>query len=230
VELKIEIKKEDILESIKSVNDLGNDVLYNMCKDNFEHDTDEKIIAKTNIIGRTYAVALERGNNKNKSENDKKKYITDDFFKDIVCPIFKKQEMQNRFVKLKKLKEIDGNVDTILSAHHYLTKALEIINCEEKRSFSSKYLHFHFRELFFIFDSRAGSAINKIVSHSKNEIDINEKKLDYQYALFFDKALYLQKEALKIYPNKKLNPRQLDNYLLKIGNENLRNRNKKKKV
>ena len=59
------IKKLPLIHQIvncqKSTNwDLGNSVLYNLCENNFDHSSDEKIIAKVWLIGRVYAAAIER--------------------------------------------------------------------------------------------------------------------------------------------------------------------------
>jgi hypothetical protein len=44
----------------KSVWDLGNDILYEMCEKYPGHDEDNEIIAKIWLIGRSYAAAIER--------------------------------------------------------------------------------------------------------------------------------------------------------------------------
>ncbi len=40
--------------------DLGNKILYDMCKNNFAHKNNGVIIAKVLFIGRIYAAAIER--------------------------------------------------------------------------------------------------------------------------------------------------------------------------
>lgn len=40
--------------------DLGNQVLYDVCRQNPDHTDEQAIIAKILLIGRTYAAAIER--------------------------------------------------------------------------------------------------------------------------------------------------------------------------
>lgn len=227
MDLLKDIDQQEVLKSLKSVNDLGNSVLYNMCKENFTHDTPEEIIAKTNIIGRVYAVALDRGKDKNKTEAGKRKHITDDFFPKVIVPIFMRPRIGTLFSDLDKLNNQRDNIKTILYAHYYLMHALKKINKEEKRSFSSKYFHFHFPHLFFIYDSRANPSLNEIVSGKIIKDHRKIKMQDDKYASFFNKSLFLQKEIFEQF-GIELSPRQLDNYLLIFANENLRNKGKKK--
>ena len=41
---------------------LGNQVLYDLCQDNFKHDSNEKTLAKVWLIGRSYSAVPERPN------------------------------------------------------------------------------------------------------------------------------------------------------------------------
>ncbi len=50
--------------------DFSNGILYKMCADNFEHTQRNKIVGKILVIGRTYAVAIER--RKEKREEGRK--------------------------------------------------------------------------------------------------------------------------------------------------------------
>ncbi|MFC1785893.1 hypothetical protein ACFLZA_00835, partial [Candidatus Neomarinimicrobiota bacterium] len=78
--------KENIDNAIQSNEwDFGNEVLYELCKKNFEHKEDDKIIAKVWLIGRAYAAAIER--RKNKTD------INDDFYVEKVAPIFQNSRL-----------------------------------------------------------------------------------------------------------------------------------------
>ena len=77
---------------------LGNNVLYDLCSTNFTHETTEKILAKTLLIGRVYAAAIERRKNK--------EGINDNFYLDIVAPAFKGSDLDKILAELKKHKEI----------------------------------------------------------------------------------------------------------------------------
>lgn len=71
--------KDLIEQNIQTVYDLSNSILYDMCRNNFNHDSINKILAKTIIIGRTYSAALDRGRQKNSKLNSNKN-INDDFY------------------------------------------------------------------------------------------------------------------------------------------------------
>jgi hypothetical protein len=149
------------LESIKSCTNrgpwsLGNDILYKMCADYFNHDSVEKIIAKVWLIGRSYAVALER--RKNKIQN----YESDKFYTEIVANAFQSSQLDKIMSDIKINAKLD--TDTLIKTielHYYLTKLLNEITELNKRSFSSKYLHFHMPNFFYIYDSRATKALRK---------------------------------------------------------------------
>ena len=220
----IKIDKGEIKSILKTDYDLGNSVLYKLCSDNFTHDTVDKILAKTLLIGKSYAVALDRGRHKSKTKSQKKKSIGDDFYQKKIIPIFIKSKIDKLLADLKKHQTVDNIEKEILYVHYHLTSRLTKINGEDKRSFSSKYLHFHLPSLFFLYDSRAKSAIDKIVKLKDIKPGAN-KKADGGYKIFFAKAQFLQN---KIYKETEINvtPRQLDNYLLKLANGKLRDKMK----
>src|SRR6218665_3716563 len=96
---------------------LGNKVLYELCSKNFTHDTTEKILAKTLLIGRVYAAAIER--RKNKSG------INDNFYLNTVAPTFKKSKLDRVLADLKKHKQISNKIlPQIIDTHNYLTQLL----------------------------------------------------------------------------------------------------------
>jgi hypothetical protein len=139
----------------KNVWDFGNSILYKLCKDNFKHGTDDHILTKVLFIGRIYAAAVER--RKNKSDD-----INDNFYICTVAPTFSKSKLDVKLSKLKIVKtENIENIKLVLQTHYFLTSMLKKITALDKRSFSSKYLHFHLPDLFYIYDSRAVTALRQ---------------------------------------------------------------------
>ncbi len=199
---------------------LGNKVLYDLCSTNFTHDTTEKILAKTLLIGRAYAAAIER--RKNKSG------INDNFYLDTVAPTFKKSKLDKVLADLKRYKQISSDtLPKIIDAHNYLTQLLFDITELEKRSFSSKYLHFHLPELFFIYDTRAVSAMRLFVKKLPKELQVlaDRDNTDKEYTNFFYKCFFLRQtinEQFKV----SLTPRQLDNLLIETANKEKVKQNK----
>ena len=121
----------------------GNQVLYDLCRNNYRHVEIEKIIAKVWLIGRAYSAAIER--RKNKSG------INDHFYIKKVVPNFKKSNIDEYLSNLKKIDKLtDENLKDVLKAHFYLTKIIsrKKFTAQNKSSFSSKYLHFHLPNLF----------------------------------------------------------------------------------
>lgn len=191
---------------------LGNKVLYDLCSKHFTHDTTEKIIAKTLLIGRVYAAAIERRKNKDS--------INDDFYLNTIVPAFKKSKLDKILIDLKKYKQISKEtLPKIIDAHYYLTRLLFNITELEKRSFSSKYLHFHLPDLFFIYDTRAVSALRLFVKKLPKELkDLADREnTDKEYSNFFLKCYFLRQSIYKQF-NVLLTPRQLDNLLIETAN------------
>ncbi len=210
------ITSDQIDKCIKSkVWDLSNKVLYDLCATNFTHDTDEKVIAKTLLIGRTYAAAIERRKNK--------KDINDNFYIDIVAPTFKNSRLDTILTELKQINNL--SVDTlpkIIDAHFYLTKTLFEITNLDKRSFSSKYLHFHLPQLFFIYDSRAVIAMRHFLSRLPKQLKAlaDRQNIDKEYSHFFYKCFHLR-QTINEQHNILLTPRHLDNLLIETANNKI---------
>jgi hypothetical protein len=210
------INKELIDACLKSnVWDLGNKVLYNLCSAHFTHDTDERILAKVWLIGRAYAVAVERRRNK--------EGINDSFYIDQIAPAFKSSELD---VRLSPLKTSKLSIDTLkqsLEVHGYLTKLLYKLTKLDKRSFSSKYLHFHLQHLFYIYDTRAVDALRRFIKQVPKELEhlTNRDGIDKEYAKFACKCFSLQ-QTIYQQAGIKLSPRQLDNLLIEVANNRLK--------
>jgi len=201
--------------------DFGNKILYKMCKDFPEHKTSNQIVAKVWLIGRAYAASVER-QKANKMSND-------DYYKKFVAVNLKESEIDNKLLSLKGITKItDDNLPTILSLHFDLINILKDVpknnDKQNRRSFASKYLHFHLPKLFFIYDSIASTALNcykkidtglfdnSTLSKTLQDVSTNEN-LDKEYAAFFLDCYLLKNHVNKKF-NKKFTCRHLDNMLL----------------
>ena len=193
--------------------DFGNDILYSLCRDNFTHNQPDKTLAKVLFIGRIYATAVERRKNK---EDE----INDNFYIETVEPTFYKSDIDNWLQNLNNMKEISmETIPLILRAHYSLTTMLYNITHQNKRSFSSKYLHFHLPELFFIYDSRALIGLRTFIHRVPKELKSSTvlDKIDQEYAKFFCKCFYLKQQIEKNY-SISLTNREFDNILIEIAN------------
>lgn len=192
---------------------LGNEILYKLCKDHFLH-TEENILTKVLFIGRIYAAAVER----RKIDDG---LLNEDFYIQKVIPAFKELEHDLLFDNLKNYNQIDlNNIADILEVHGILQDKLFFITELKKRSFCSKYLHFHFPNLYFIYDSRAVLALTYLTRNLKWEsiFNINGIYIDNVYSLFFYKCYQFKKHLEEKY-NLALDNRQFDMVLMHQANQ-----------
>jgi len=201
------ITKQEIEKSLANdAWDLGNQVLYDLCSQHPLHKSDQEIIAKIWLIGRSYAAALERRKNKNSD------LLGDLFYEDKAAPKIKSSEIDSWLNSLKD----DSIPEKAIEIHSKLTKLFFDISELKKRSLASKYLHFHRPDLFFIYDSRSVAAIRKITPSAEKELpSLSPKKSDKDYASFYWRCLWLKKDLQKRF-RRKLSPRQIDKILLYI--------------
>jgi hypothetical protein len=208
--MKFNFQRSEIEKCFTSPWDLGNKVLYDICTAYPNHKNDEAIIAKTWLIGRAYAVALERRKNKEADE------INDDFYEKRVVDLFKSKDLDSKIDSLRSISKIGAsNIHQILETHKYLVDMVHGISGAHKRSFASKYLHFHLPKAFFIYDSRASKAINRFSIDTKGIEIPAELNTDHMYAQFAFKCLLLR-DKIADETGLQLDPRQLDNFLLRI--------------
>lgn len=183
--------KEKIRKSKEgSIWDLGNQVLYDLCEKYPEHKTEEEIIAKIWLIGRSYAAAIER-----RRMDDK---IANDMFYEKAAQEIKQSSIDFWFSKCRK--EIDKNV--ILETHKNLVDLFYKITGLKKRSLASKYLHFHFPDKFFIYDSRAVNGLGKLAKDLKLPRINSSKNPDYDnnYANFYSMCSAVRDKIKEEYP------------------------------
>lgn len=200
---------------------IGNDTLYQLCRRYPNHKNEAQIVGKVWLIGRSYAVSLERN-------KKRKRKISDDFYNKDVAQGFKKGfDELLRDLKGKELTE--KNIPNILKVHKEAVDFVHrVITKDARRSFVSKYLHFHFPNLFFIYDSRAASVINNIIRRTKGDPRSLSRKFkedakysyDEAYALFFNKCFYLKIfcENNRIRADSEPVTRMIDRFLIEEAN------------
>jgi len=199
----------------KWVWDLGNSVLYDLCKNHPAHKSNEDIVAKVWLIGRSYAASIERRRNAEQ--------IGDDFYESIVAPAMKASGIDTWIASISPT-AAPGASGTI-SAHKKLTDLFKSITRLEKRSLASKYLHFHRPDAFYIYDSRAREAITKVVPRLNEIPDIAVDECDTEYKDFVRRCVWLRK-CIDTPHSIKLTPREIDKLLLMIAHDEARVRTK----
>jgi hypothetical protein len=189
--------------------DVGNEVLYALCRTKPTHTNNDEVIAKVWLIGRAYAAAIERTRYKTE-ENDR-------FYIDKVGPKILSSPIDTWLIEARLHdKPSAASLPTMLRVHQQTTKLFKEISGLEKRSLASKYLHFHCPQLFFIYDTRAVEALRLpplkgLIADARNLA----LESDTEYRNFSGKCLSLQLKILSEY-GVELNPRQLDSLLLQV--------------
>ncbi|HNX53792.1 MAG TPA: hypothetical protein PKI68_08615, partial [Pontiellaceae bacterium] len=185
--------------------DFGNEVLYSLCLNEPSHQKEGAVIAKVWLIGRAYAAAIERRRNKN-GKNDA-------FYVNEVAPAIIRSKIDAWINEATLHKEIcDQSLPVILKAHYKVTQLFCDISGLEKRSLASKYLHFHQPQLFYIYDTRAVTAMRKLspIVGRDNTCNSSDKYCDIEYRKFSEKCLHLHRHIKEKFQTS-LNPRQIDN-------------------
>ena len=202
--------KEKVIEQLFTFNNkksdiwaYGNSVLYKMCEEKPLHNEKNIVASKVWLIGRSYAAAIERTKSGEKLEN-----IIDKFW-DALNSERDSIDKTLRAINSITIEEIGNNVQTILDTHKQVMDIIQKATTMDKRSLTSKYLHFHCPNAFFIYDSRARRAINKLVKKQ----DITGYSGDTEYVEFFLRILKLQ-QFIKEQTGKILTPREIDNFLV----------------
>ena len=187
--------------------DLGNEVLYSLCRTHPRHTERAAVIAKVWLIGRSYAASIERGRDKPEGN--------DDFYVERVAPQITASAIDEWLRQLVGFSHpCSQSLPHILRTHAKVTSLFGEISGLEKRSLASKYLHFHLPHLFYIFDSRAVEAMRKLSGLVGRALG-TPPDADLEYGKFAQKCLRLQNHSALKYGVTML-PRGLDNLLLRL--------------
>lgn len=192
--------------------EFANEILYKMCENNIKHEEDDVIAGKLLLIGRSYAAAIERRKIENNVDND-------DFYYLKVVPKMKEigNVLDEKIKLLNSKDEIKDNIDLILATHCSLVSVFHDLTDLNKRSLASKYLYFHCKNMFFIYDSIASSEVKKITDKPSKEEIKKYSKYDKEYVNFVLRMIKLQEELAKTELD--VSPRMLDSFLLMRKNK-----------
>ena len=190
--------------------DLGNQVLYDLCREHPEHRYAPAVLAKVWLIGRSYAAAIERRREKTN--------LNDDFYIEKVAPTITRSGIDSWIRAAASLKSLSwSSIGTVLSTHSKVTQLFSKISGLEKRSLASKYLHFHLPDLFYIYDTRAVEAMRKLSSVTGRATECQGIG-DNEYRKLLVKCLRLQEFVNERF-HVALTPREIDNLLLMVHAE-----------
>jgi hypothetical protein len=186
--------------------DLGNSVLYDLCRRHPGHSRDDEIVAKVWLIGRSYSASIERRRNA--------KDTGDRFYERAVVQAMRGSPVDEWLASVG-LKDGPG-CSASIAVHKKLMDLFRSITGLEKRSLASKYLHFHRPDAFFIYDSRARWAITKVVPRLNQLPAIEAEQHDVEYRDFVRRCVWLCGHVCTTHATE-LTPRELDKLLLMIA-------------
>lgn len=174
---------------------IGNNLLYDLCK-TYPNTVDfQEVHAKIWIIGRSYAVALER---------TKRNKVDYESFSKSFIEWNKKVGFDNRLYNIKDEKDA-------LEVYKLLLDFVYSETGQYKRSFVSKYLHFHRPEWFKLYDSHTRKSLTYLSTAKSNVVG----KIDSVYADFCAKENDVR-DYIKEKFGKQLDNRDLDIVLIYI--------------
>ena len=185
----------------------GNEILYRMCEEQPKHQSINIISSKVWIIGRAYAAVIERRIGKPIRKGE-------DFCQRKAAPAIKKSKIDKWIEAISDIHRLtEKNLKRSLECHKKVTDLFKEITGMEKRSLASKYLHFHARDAFFIYDSRASKAVRRNIKRLPAEKQLRPHGFDNEYADFCARCL-IYRDTLEKESGKKVTPRMLDMKLL----------------
>jgi hypothetical protein len=154
------------------------------------------------LIGRVYAAALER-----RRDAD----VLGDAFYKHVAETFRNAKIDEWF------QDPGENRQKAIETHKKLTDLTKTITKQAKRSFASKYLHFHFPKRFYLYDTRAVESVRKLVQFDRWRDRSGD--VDAEYANFYTRCEQLS-ETISGLMKRAIRPRELDQVLLHWNAQN----------
>jgi hypothetical protein len=192
--------------------DLYNNILYEMCRDYPNHTDPSEIFAKLLMIGRVYAASLERRKGK------QSQYRGDEFFLKCAVPTLSRSAIDSWFAELRiaatdvRYRERQ-NIRLTLAIHFKLLTKLKTISGMNNRSLTSKYLHFHFPNAFYIYDSRAVASLRRL--EDRGARFVSNRGVDQEYENFAQRCDGFNSRIESVI-GRRVSPRELDKILLNL--------------
>lgn len=188
---------------------IGNKALYDLCKQYPDHTNASEIISKIWLIGRTYAAAIER----RRPRPELPSVSGDSFYIDCVAPAVISADVDARLATLRGHDDPSAARLKVLSVHSYLVNVFFGFTGLNKRSLASKYLHFHFPKIVFLYDDRAVKALAFLRAKLSIATPAIPANSDPSYGSFVTTALVLR-DMIRREHGEILTPREVDRVLL----------------
>lgn len=203
---------EDVLDARKDLWAPVTQCLYDLCRKYPDHNRNSVVAAKVLLIGRSHAAAVERGV---RNEPGTIRDTTEFYQKRIATPI-RRSGLDIQISKLRSLEKISAeNAEVVLAAHNRLTDVIASSIGMRKRSFASKYLHFHAPAAVPIYDSLADATLRRYLPR-RARIPTRWAAYDRPYAQFLSRFLELR-DSIRDDFGHVLSPREMDRLLWKVA-------------
>lgn len=192
--MKPELNREFVTDTLaQSILDPRTRALYELCFLHRHHFQDEIVADKLRMIVRLCA---EHG------------FSVSGFSPEFAAHRLGRSGVDRWFAGLATAEQID--MALVFEMHQRVMDVFADLPVEQSRSLASKYLHFHFPELFFIYDQRVAAAA---VDMGDGECGyLARAEHDPEYGRFFACCRKLS-DKLSALTGRRLNPRELDRVL-----------------
>lgn len=198
--------------SAEDVWTFGNRVLYRMCEENPDHTEVGTVAGKVRLIGRSYAVAVER----RVIPAGADAVSLEEFYEHHIAPALIESDLDQKLKSLQQSGEFSAeSLPEVLDAHYHLVFVLRRLTHQDKRSFASKYLHFHAPAQVPIFDSIAARVLSQMLPRRRIRRGI-PGGFDQTYTRFVSLLLDLRHEIESDH-GVRLSTRELDRLLLQAA-------------
>jgi hypothetical protein len=192
--MKPELNREFVTDTLaQSILDPRTRALYELCFLHRHHFQDDIVADKLRMIVRLCA---EHGFNVNS------------FSPEFVAHRLGRSGVDRWFAGLATAEQID--MALVFEMHRRVMDVFADLLAEQSRSLASKYLHFHFPELFYLYDQRVAAAAIDIGDGECGYLARTEH--DPAYGRFFACCRKLT-DKLSALAGRRLNPRELDRVL-----------------
>jgi hypothetical protein len=131
-----------------------------------------------------------------------------DFSPEYIAHRLGRAEVDRWFGGLATAEKLD--IALLLEVHKHMMRVFDDLDEAEARSLASKYLHFHFPELFFVFDSRVEAAAVALGEGDCGYLALTEH--DPTFGRFYACARKLVDKMTPLV-GRRLSPRELDRVL-----------------
>lgn len=192
--MKTEISREFIADTLaQSILDPRTRALYELCFMHRHHFQDEIVADKLRMIVRMCA---EHG------------LAVNAFSPEYAAHRLGRSGVDRWFAGIATAEQLDPAL--VFEMHKRVMAVFADLPAEQARAIASKYLHFHFPELFFLYDSRVAAAAYALGQGECGYLARSEH--DPEYGRFFACCRKLS-ERLVGPAGRRLNPRELDRVL-----------------